>query len=747
MGSRRLQLFQTVNEEKLIWTCELSSPAKLAFFSFDSTLIATTSRFDRLVKTWRQLSSGSDDVRFDCSYLIHPSTVTSIKWRKGNYGEEHGENVLYTTCADNKIRVWAIVDPHGLQMLQLLAEVDMIESIQPRNIKGSSRTDVRYAFMIDRRDFESAFAAYSHEAALDCKSDLQNHLQDVAARRPDVWVVVDREGHMSAWGCEFHGDKTRSTVEVFNVAHVDDFLVFNHPPQFGDGQNIQMSAFSNKDNADLVLLLHDFGGSIEWLQGHIQDVFAPTCVRERLKIKGVWTGHDSMVTKLVRSNTGKALMSRTESYECAVWRQGRGETVTKLSQCSLMSMSNYIHRMWLLDEGNFVAILEQQSLSIWDSRRPVASQIAKCSYYDPGKPLCLIEIPLENAKPGMKYLATVTSDSQGIVWEAHLPQDERTTMASSGPGTNDYLRRLCSFDLEHGKDLKYIIPVDPAGSPITVTKFLDLFAKDLAIAYSHSGVFRSYAVKLDAALPSVEWLTTAEVTTHIKNPALASGSSNRKIAVTDAERLGLTIWDLRGGQLEYEMHPGPGELVQDLDWSSTPNDQSILAVGFPHRVLILAQLRYDYLDHGPAWVSIREISTLDFTPHPIGDSTWLAGGGLVVGIGNQLISYDTSVAASEVFMAELSIPVHQHSMIDMWQLVTLLNGPLPVFHPQYLAQFILSGKFECVQKILASLNSSLAYFTAGDSMDKFLGISADYFFTEHGVSKFCLPFATLAKKL
>ena len=49
------------------------------------------------------------------------------------------------------------------------------------------------------------------------------------------------------------------------------------------------------------------------------------------------------------------------------------------------------------------------------------------------------------------------------------------------------------------------------------------------------------------------------------------------------------------------------QTILDLDWSSTPDMQSILAVGYAHRVDILCQQRMTYFDEGPGWALCRTI--------------------------------------------------------------------------------------------------------------------------------------------
>ena len=41
--------------------------------------------------------------------------------------------------------------------------------------------------------------------------------------------------------------------------------------------------------------------------------------------------------------------------------------------------------------------------------------------------------------------------------------------------------------------------------------------------------------------------------------------------------------------------------IRDLDWTATPDNQSILAVGFAHRVELLCQQRATYFDETPGW--------------------------------------------------------------------------------------------------------------------------------------------------
>jgi hypothetical protein len=43
------------------------------------------------------------------------------------------------------------------------------------------------------------------------------------------------------------------------------------------------------------------------------------------------------------------------------------------------------------------------------------------------------------------------------------------------------------------------------------------------------------------------------------------------------------------------------EPINDFDWTSTGDAQSILAIGYAHHVILLCQQRMTYFDQEPAW--------------------------------------------------------------------------------------------------------------------------------------------------
>ena len=74
----------------------------------------------------------------------------------------------------------------------------------------------------------------------------------------------------------------------------------------------------------------------------------------------------------------------------------------------------------------------------------------------------------------------------------------------------------------------------------------------------------------------------------------------------------LTIWDSKESQfasgLEYAVTLDASDRVNDLDWSATPDTQSILAVGYARRIDILCQQRATYFEDDPGWAVVKQIS-------------------------------------------------------------------------------------------------------------------------------------------
>lgn len=731
-----LNLYQTVPDLACTWRKALANPVKYAHLSYDSAYIASVGYLDRLVKVWRRLSYVSDEIRFDFMYLPHPQAVTSLQWRRPRHADETIDDVLYTFCLDNVLRIWTGSDSHSHQKLSLWGKIDFAAE--------GAGPNVLWAAIVHGRDISAAIETAVQEGPAEYgKGDVPLlNVVELANCNPELCVVFDGRGKMSVWAMENVSSKPQPKSKagkpltfpvVQNVTSNDfKFLSSDEPPS-----HVEMQTFCNKSGGHLNFLLHTFDGRIEFYEANIARLLDKKASSNRLRRRCVWSGHSASVVKMVRNYSGRAVVSRTREGEIVVWKHALYTEKMRFTRQSVIASKDDIHRIAVVRRGRFVIFLHSAKLSLWDCRQTKTRLLAECPYKVTGKPLCLLVLPRRTPEQvSVAHIATITSEKQGLVWEVKLPLDEGS--ASNGTATNGHanghsngqalpsIKEFSRFQLDNAGDLSYVLPVDPAGSAPMVSGFLDVFARDVAVSYTKTGRVEFWTASIGDG--SVEWLPTASMETGVSEPALASGSTMKKAALVNSSRSAVTIWDIRGARLEYNQEYEAQNAIQDLDWTSTPDSQSILAVGFPSRVLLLAQMRFDYLNKGPAWAPIREISIRDFTPHPIGDSTWLGDGALVIGAGNQLFVNDRKFDASTALVNSISMPHKQDGKWDLFDIVQRLNGPLPIFHPQFLSQCMLAGKTSLTHRILMSLHKTLKFWVEGEPIDDYLGLNLEEFY-------------------
>ncbi|KAI8281250.1 Regulator of V-ATPase in vacuolar membrane protein 1 [Colletotrichum sp. SAR11_240] len=200
-----LCMYSTADDEpNSIWTKTLPSPSKLAEISYDSAYIASVGFHDRLVKVWRRLTYGAEDVRFDLAYLRHPDIVTSIRWRKPYHIEQTVQNVLYTACVDNKIRIWTGSDPHAPQQLNLWGAIDLASAFREQSLRTVSPPTTFLAFIIDGRDVSAAteLAVQRRPIQNGEQDNALEHLISLANKSPELCVAFNGAGETAVFVLE-----------------------------------------------------------------------------------------------------------------------------------------------------------------------------------------------------------------------------------------------------------------------------------------------------------------------------------------------------------------------------------------------------------------------------------------------------------------------------------------------------------------------------------------------------------------
>ncbi|SZF05541.1 unnamed protein product [Blumeria hordei] len=725
VGGTHLELFTTLCTPSSIWKSDLANRVKLAELSYDSAFIASTGVYDRFVKIWKRLSFGCDDTRFDFSYLSHPATVTNIYWRKPHFIGQSIENVLYTTCADQILRIWVAPDLHDHfpGHLQLWGQIDLIESIKPRAL--SKNTSNRFAFIIDCRDFTLATeqAVQSRMMEEPAENHALSHLIEVANRIPEICVVLDDQGHMSAWGLECISYKTLQKTCIFNVAHVDglqlglpDISEVNMTP-------VRFYNYCKQPESVLSIMIHHFDGSLEVFESSVVDFFDPSPRSSRLVSKIKLTGHSEIIKNVILDVNKSVIASQDECNEIIVWKSSGPQEAESLKFQSSFTQTEKIIGICLISSGKFIILLLQDKILLLDARASQGKIISSFSYSDGGDDLC-ITLLFEDTENLVAYVAILSSKMEGVILEVRLSgMDELGDICGNGAN----IRKLCLLGSIHVCELSLIALTEPlyvyqiicgASTP----------AREVAVSLTKSGVLQLWAVRLNLVKNSADWLQTYSIDTGMCDPSLVSVSSNYKAAIVDSNRSELKVWDVPGDCLEFVQNYESHETIQYLDWSSTLDSQSILAVGLSSRVVILVQTRYDYLSKNEAWVNIKEFSIRDLTPHNISNSTWLNSGNLVATAGSQIFIFDTKFKLSTTVLQDFGLaylgPVWHAS-----ELVAQLNSPLPAYHPQFLYQCILSNKYTLFRRLILELYITLKYYIEGESLCKYLGIDTSEFYT------------------
>ncbi|KAL2759507.1 hypothetical protein ACRALDRAFT_1060442 [Sodiomyces alcalophilus JCM 7366] len=741
VATTSLHLYTTSGEPTLLWEKRLANAAKIASLSSDSENIAVVGDYDSVVKVWHRLTYGTEGVRFDLFCLPHPDVVTRIQWRKNHDTPSRANKALYTICADLTLHVWAASDPSDPQNLQSCGKVDLSWAARDQSLYGSP-----CVFFLDASEVATAI---ENKAKSDAGKEKQRNaaldrLIAAANQKSELCFVLSGGHSLSVLALENVGSSSRE-LGITSIAYIESGSLMTRSERESSDtpSHVEIQAYCMPSSGQLRILLHEFDhGRIRIFGTELVDLIASQAEKPLLHLRGFWSGHSAPIQKVVRNFSGRAVVSRTAGGDSIVWRHGGQRNSPELLRQSSIPNEGHIHRICVLRKGRFVVFLKHDTISLWDCREQKAVLLGRQKYSIAGNPLCLLILPRAIPEDHQTaYIATVTSEQEGLVWEVSLPDyihhedghDGRTTPQTNGH-SDVFIREFCSFQWTDAEGLAYVLPVDPAGSVPVVSGFLDVFAKDIAVSYTDTGRVHFWAARVDLTERSVEWLSTCSTETGLQNPALVSGSTLSKAALVDSSRSGLYIWDVGGARLEYTETYQTQETIQDLDWTSTPDCQSILAVGFQHRVILLCQMRFDYLNKGPAWAPIREINIQGLTPHPIGDSVWLGDGHLVVGAGNQLFVHGRDFGLSDARISSLHLPYRKHRVWDLFEAVQRCNGPLPVFHPQFLSQYILAGKVAVVHKVLMALHKALKYVLPGEELDDYLGLDPDDFYTENAVS-------------
>lgn len=699
VAGHRLTLWNLSDEQKpqVIWASYASSPIFMACFSPDAGLIASCGQHDRLVKIWRRLSYEQDSTRFDVSYLLHPSTVTNLSWRSFWHQEQNLDNLLYTFCADNHVRVWAHSEQHAYNIMQQIIDIDTSVSIQPRRLSVGSVSDNRFAFMLESRDLARA-AERSLQTYRNGKDHALENFIQIANRSPEVCVILDGRGHMSAWAIENAALRNKQDPDKSNVALVDGVDI-SLPSGRSLDDHVQIRAFANNDaSASLCILVHSYSGQIDWYQGTFVEFFDTAARTRRTNLLSCWSGHDSPLEKMISSYDGQSFISLDEQEHAILWCKSM---IGALVRQSRMRSDEPILDATILGNTNLVVLLHDKKLSVWDTRAMNAREIGGCEL-DASEPVAIQHINRTEQNSQEIEVAVLFEDSKLKMYSISSPDLTRSR-------ANEYHRsagRTSAIGkLDIAKDDAVIFSLASQQRQHNNT----------VVSLSDAGLFKIFEISRSDLGESLN--PSASLVTNVRASNIVASFDGTLHTFAHEDYRTISIWNSAQGVCEYVRTFQDLDLIHELHWHLTADGQLVLAIQFPYNVVVLGQQRYRLSDRKSTWELLQIVRTRRHSTVPINSLCWLQSCQLVLGSGSQILTFDVQ-KEPDVSDAGTRESVRD---IEAQQYLALTNASLPAFNPELLGCLLESGYFSTISSIFHALNAELKFLVQGEKIDHSLG--------------------------
>ncbi|KAJ7492768.1 RAVE protein 1 C terminal-domain-containing protein [Mycena latifolia] len=617
------------------WMVSIATPS-LTRFAPSLMYIAATSKDNKSLRTY---STTSGRLTQD---IPHPRPITNISWRHSQ-ASSRDDLILYTITSDSTLRIFLpVLD--SPQYLQLHASLDLFSSI-PFSIssKLSSNSTV---FWLDREIIGASISAtLKNESELDHARI--RRLQEIKDEGWDLFLRVLEDGSAVVTAVANIDRRPPTLLRQFTLQQTLP-STFPEPPCY-------MHLLPKADRTTVTLVtsspLRTFDFSpLLFLDGQMDGL------RMRSQTIKAVPAEESHILRFVRTPEGGGVgVIRATGGEA--WRVVRNGS--RLIRSGKWSAADHIV---VLDGGRSHAIYSAaEGILTLSSESQATLPLSQIS--------SLFSLP---SKEGQETIVGITLDFSIV-------------QVRVNPGLTLYSHNSLPI-----RTPKMILPVDPMAWGMR----REWVTHDVLLSVSELGEL-AFWVPDDSS--SLEWRCTGSVKTHRTGISKARCSSAKKTALIVATPEGeeLTIWDSKESEFAsgLEFRGIYSDSINDLDWTSTPDTQSILAVGFLHHVELLCQQRSTYFDEGPGWIKCWKVEIGSFIPYQISDSIWLANGSLLVGAGHQMYLFGQQQPSGK----------DESPLESLFEHVARQNGPLEDYHPQMLLQCLLWEKVELVKDIIVNL--------------------------------------------
>ncbi|TFY65144.1 hypothetical protein EVJ58_g2168 [Rhodofomes roseus] len=692
------------------WTYPTKSLARVRF-SPSLMYIATTSTHDTIVRLHLTTSGRRTQV------IPHPRPVSDIRWRNpGTHAQNRNDDpILYTTTTDGTLRVFlSVLD--APQRVQLHAALDAASSIplssQLNSLEGDGRMISSSVFPLDR-DAVLGMLKGATGGAQSAEEDARSRrVREIAEEGWDLFLRVLADGSLVVQAVANIDRRPPTLLKQFTLLQSPPGLLPSPPPAHlyvlpAPSDYGTLTLVTSPPLAAYVLSpLPFFDARADGLRlvarGADQILQDPREAVDHSRRE---------VVRFVRTPEGEGVGAVYADGSGEVWCLKRGGGgLQRRGKWHVSEEADKVDQVVVLDGGTcFVTYASQAGRLTLHTPAPATLCVPPL--------VALFSLPVPSSSPTSlsRTILAVTETHTILVIYANLSPEPALA-----------IRLESSLPLPTPP--RMILPVDPmawSGTRGEATA-MSADAHDTLLSVSEDGELAFWVpenglldllsgehkqmngVKANGTKPngtvahgdtqSSGWRCTGRVRTGRKGLSRAACSSAKKsvLVVPTPEGEELTIWDSKTSEfssgLEYQELLSSSDPINDLDWTATPDAQSILAIGFAHHVELLAQQRMTYYDDTPGWGRCHTIDIGRTFPHPIGDSIWLARGSLLVGAGHHLCIFGQPKSKSGDERNE-----------SLFEFVARQNGPLDDYHPQMMLQCLLWEKIELMKQIIVNL--------------------------------------------
>ncbi|KAH8120057.1 RAVE protein 1 C terminal-domain-containing protein [Phellopilus nigrolimitatus] len=651
-----------LEEDLLVWTRKWSisaQPYSTVRFSPSLMHVACITTDDNIVRVYSTASGSLLQI------LRHPRPVKDFIWR---FSEKSSRDdlILYTVTTDATLRIFLpVLDTPDF--LQLHASLDLYSDSPHQAISkaGSPHSGI---FWLHKDTLADSFNTIVSEKS--------NHEDDTRYRRL-------KEMNDEGWDffARVFPDNLLSLNRIQNIDHrpptlLKQFTLLQSPPSILSSYPRHLHILKTPKHSSLIFVTSP---PLRTYEMDPLQFFEEDGRNGMILLAQGPSFNESDTSKIIR-------FVRTP--------EGRGLAIVRESSVEawhLHSGSAEMRRLGRWKGANLVAVLERgKSVALYSesSEKTMLTlhrspQLSSPVSFDVPRLISLFCLPSGSSD----FLIGITP-SYTIV-HIEVPSLDQPQPPLLKPTS------VTSTSLPSSKPLVLVIPVDPMAWSST-RKSGNNCAHDILLSISNDGELAFWALEKGRFHRS--WVCTGHVRTGKTGYRLARCSSAKKTALVSPGSNGdeLTIWDSKESEfasgLEYRQI-FKDEAINDLDWTSTPDLQSVLAIGFSQHVVLLCQQRMTYFNEEPAWGTLGRVEIGHMLTHQISDSIWLAGGTLLVGAGHHMLQYGQCKPSTS----------NENKPVGLFEHVVWLNGPLPHYHPQMILQCLLWGKVGLVKEIIVSL--------------------------------------------